>query len=105
MDIVNALEMLRFDILAPIIIASGTRCSAHNKAVKGSVNSHHLTGDAVDIRCLTSRDRHILLSRLIHLFPFVEIGKDYIHVSNISDKPYKVISLSRRLKGGDFSNG
>lgn len=34
----------------PIVINSGCRCEAHNKAVKGSPNSQHLLGNAVDIR-------------------------------------------------------
>ena len=36
----------------PIIINSGYRSPAVNKAVGGAQNSNHLTGCAVDIRCL-----------------------------------------------------
>ena len=36
----------------PIIINSGYRSEAVNKAVGGASNSNHLTGCAVDIRCL-----------------------------------------------------
>ena len=36
----------------PIVINSGYRSPAVNKAVGGAQNSNHLTGCAVDIRCL-----------------------------------------------------
>ena len=36
----------------PIVINSGYRSPAVNKAVGGAANSNHLTGCAVDIRCL-----------------------------------------------------
>lgn len=35
---------------APVIIHSGCRCEAHNKAVNGAPRSQHLIGRAADIR-------------------------------------------------------
>lgn len=35
---------------APVIINSGCRCAAHNKAVGGAPRSQHLIGRAADIR-------------------------------------------------------
>ena len=34
----------------PVVINSGHRCPAHNKAVGGAANSIHMTGKAADIR-------------------------------------------------------
>lgn len=47
----NALEMIRIMVGEPIIITSGLRCPAHNKAVGGGQNSQHLTGSAADLKC------------------------------------------------------
>ncbi|HEY8877783.1 MAG TPA: D-Ala-D-Ala carboxypeptidase family metallohydrolase [Roseateles sp.] len=45
------LESVRQRLGAPIIISSGYRSPALNKAVGGQPNSQHLTGQAVDFIC------------------------------------------------------
>ena len=45
------LELVRTLLGAPIIISSGYRSPALNKAVGGAANSQHLTGEAVDFTC------------------------------------------------------
>ena len=45
------LEELRLRCKAPIVINSGYRSPAVNKLAGGAVNSNHLSGCAVDIRC------------------------------------------------------
>lgn len=57
-DLIDALELLRAKVNAPIQVkwaggGSGYRCSAHNKAVRGKAGSFHLLGKAADIRCVT----------------------------------------------------
>ena len=49
---VNWLEPLREKSGAPIVINSGYRSEAVNRAIGGAKESNHLTGCAVDIRCL-----------------------------------------------------
>lgn len=44
------LECLRKDVGQPIKINSGYRCATHNRAVGGSANSKHTTGQAADIK-------------------------------------------------------
>ena len=49
MNQVRAIQKLRNLIDSPIIINSGIRCPAHNKAVGGAPFSYHLFGQASDI--------------------------------------------------------
>lgn len=46
---INVLEPLREYFNCPIVIGSGYRCPALNKAVGGVSNSQHMTGEAADI--------------------------------------------------------
>jgi hypothetical protein len=49
--LVAALEAVRTKIGdRPLLINSGVRCEAHNKAVGGSPNSQHVYGNAADVR-------------------------------------------------------
>jgi zinc D-Ala-D-Ala carboxypeptidase len=52
-------EALRKLIGKPLVVTSWYRDPAHNKKVKGSPNSMHLTGQAIDIS-LRHHDRHAL---------------------------------------------
>lgn len=45
----QVLEPLRQHFNVPIVISSGYRCPALNRAVGGAVNSQHMTGEAADI--------------------------------------------------------
>lgn len=46
---IHVLEPLREHFNCPIVIGSGYRCPALNKAVGGVTNSQHMTGEACDI--------------------------------------------------------
>lgn len=48
-ELVDILTKIRKHYNQPVIINSGYRCEAHNKAVGGSANSQHFKGSAVDI--------------------------------------------------------
>lgn len=64
-------------------IESGYRCEKHNADPKigGKPESAHLTGEAADIRCLSSSDRYALL-RVLLSFGAKRIGlhQKFIHV-------------------------
>lgn len=84
----NVLDPLREAWGQPIIITSGYRCPALNRAVGGSATSQHVTGEAADIRTVsdTVEDNKALyeLIRVLNL-PIDqcinEYGYDWIHVS------------------------
>ena len=48
-DLIILLQQIRNHFNAPVIINSGYRCKAHNKAVGGAAVSQHLKGKAADI--------------------------------------------------------
>jgi uncharacterized protein YcbK (DUF882 family) len=50
-ELVRRLQAMREEIGKPVIINSGYRCPAHNKAIGGATNSQHLYGRAADIIC------------------------------------------------------
>ena len=96
----NVLDPLREAWGQPIIITSGYRCPALNRAVGGSATSQHVTGEAADIRTVsdTVEDNKALyeLIRVLNL-PIDqcinEYGYDWIHVSYSPKNRRKFFSI------------
>jgi len=74
----------------PILISSGYRCEALNRAVGGQVNSDHLRGDASDITAPNFGEPYNVAKALEPLVNDLEIGqlilegvggKRWVHVS------------------------
>jgi zinc D-Ala-D-Ala carboxypeptidase len=83
----NVLQPLRDALNTPIVISSGFRCPALNRAVDGAPDSQHLEGKAADITCpaLSTDD---LFKRVLDLnLPFDQLiyegGREcvWVHVS------------------------
>ena len=102
-EIVNNLEKLVEYILdplrekygKPIIVNSGYRSQALNKAVNGSKTSQHMKGLAADITAGSSAKNKILFNLVQELnLPFDQLIDEknfrWVHVS-YSDKPRKQI--------------
>lgn len=82
------LDPLREAYGKPIIVTSGYRCAALNRAVGGSVSSQHVKGEAADIRSVedTPEENKKLYDLIIKLgLPFDQLineyGYDWVHVS------------------------
>lgn len=76
----------------PFNINSGYRCNAHNQAVGGENNSAHTKGRAVDIKCLDSPSRWLIVDSLIKIgFNRIGIAKTFIHVDDDETLPQKVV--------------
>lgn len=84
-ELAQQLEVLRDHFKKPILISSGYRSPAHNKAVKGEPNSLHLTGQAADfkIKGLTPIQIFDTIERLIEEGKMKEGGlglyKTFVH--------------------------
>ena len=88
------LDVARWKADVEFVINSGCRCEEHNKRVKGSPNSSHLKGLAVDIRYRDEKERFKIIEGLLYAgFKRIGIGGDYIHADNDKSKTAGVIWL------------
>ena len=75
----------------PFPLSSPYRCPKHNRAVGGVPTSAHTRGYAVDIRCVDSHSRFVILQALLEAgFRRIELAPTWIHVDNDPDKPRDV---------------
>lgn len=78
----------------PFEINSAIRCVFHNAVVGGTASSSHLTGQAVDIKCLISRHRFTMVKALVETgFIRVGVGHNFIHADIDQGKPGRLIWL------------
>ncbi|KMP10846.1 hypothetical protein UR09_05080 [Candidatus Nitromaritima sp. SCGC AAA799-A02] len=90
-ELVQKLQAVR-DRVGKIRINSACRCAEHNRQFGGKSTSSHLKGRAVDIACLESRNRFLLLEACLgEGFHRIGIGSLFIHVDLDSDKPGQLI--------------
>lgn len=91
---VKKLDVLRELCGFPLIVDSGYRTPAHNTAVGGEAASAHLTGEAVDIRCLTTQARFMILGNAFSLgFRRVGVGDTFIHLDDSATLDQRVFWL------------
>ena len=94
-ELVAMLDLARGKSGVPFVITSGFRTSEQNTLLPDSVSdSSHLTGHAVDLRCLDSGGRYKMIFALKEA-GFNRFGVRYadghIHVDNDTTKPQNVM--------------
>lgn len=84
LDHVRKLQKLRDFFNDAVIITSGYRCPAHNKAVGGATRSRHVAGDACDIM-LTKTSPNIVANKAEEM-GFAGVGR-YNRFTHIDSRP------------------
>ena len=92
-DLIDNLEQSRQATNLTYEISSGCRCEKHNKEIGGKPNSAHTRGKAVDIKCIGSQMRYVLVKDLIRRFRRIEVKESWIHVDIDSTLPQDVLFL------------
>lgn len=96
----NVLDPLREAYGKPIVVTSGYRCPALNKAVGGASNSQHLYGYAADIRSVSdSKEENKKLFDLVRQLnlPFDQLINEYdydwVHVSYSNRNRRQILNI------------
>lgn len=100
----TVLDPLREAWGAPIIVTSGYRCPALNRAVKGSKTSQHVLGQAADLKTVGDKpennkklfelakrmieDGRIVVGQLID-----EYGYDWLHISTVGGHKNQILHI------------
>ena len=82
--ITHVLDPLRDVVGDAIIVSSGYRCEAVNKAIGGKSNSQHMRGEAADIYCPSVSVRALLNAVLANGIPFDQMINEHdrwLHIS------------------------
>ena len=93
-DLLSSLDAARGIANTPFNLNSSWRCEKNNKEAGGKINSAHLRGTAVDIRCTTSHARLLILDSLLASgFTRIGVAKTFIHADIDMELPQEVLWL------------
>jgi len=88
-ELLARLDLLRYRYGKAIIVTSGPRCVAYNRAVGGALNSDHLTGEGADLAAADSKSRYLLLAANFGghpIFRRLGVGREFLHVGVMRTK-------------------
>lgn len=107
----DMIELVRRELgHVPILISSGYRCAALNKAVGGATNSAHMTGCAVDFTAPAfGPPKHIFQRLAKSTLPFDQLidennhGSAWVHMGIAAEKaiPRRQLLTIRRYEARD----
>lgn len=90
--LLKRLDLLREKVGFPLVINSGYRTKEHNEKIKGSVNSAHLRGLAVDIQAMSGRARYDIVTAALDLgFHRIGIARTFVHLDMDESLPAQCI--------------
>lgn len=101
----NVLQPVRDRFEQPVVVTSGYRSPAVNRAVGGSSTSHHMTGAAADIR-VTGVKLKSVFSYIAKQLPFTELiaenlgGSAWVHVALVEGRGAEKAIKYMRVGGG-----
>ena len=81
-DFLLLLDKCRGIAGVPMVITSSWRSAAKNKAVGGVKSSMHLSGRAVDIRCIDGAHRAAIMKAALSIGLTVGVMENAIHLDN-----------------------
>ena len=111
----NVLDSLREKWGAPIIVTSGYRCPALNRAVGGASGSQHMKGEAADIRTVSDKPEDnmrllkcllqsgIIWDQVINEYPDSKGNPNWIHISYKKNGKNRMKKTT--CKNGRYING
>ena len=80
-ELLDRLDLMRYQYGYPIVITSGPRCATWNLKKGGKANSDHRTGEGADLDCPGSRARFELYDAARRAgFRRLGIGRNFLHV-------------------------
>lgn len=79
------------DVVGPLVVSSGYRCSKHNAAVSSTgLNGPHTTGKAADLRCFGKQAHEVLVQAMFHYFTGIGVAQKgprnsrFIHLDTLT---------------------
>ena len=91
--LLHVLDRVRGIIGRPLLVTSGMRCEAHDKAV-GGTGKEHVTGQAADVACDASLARaEILRACYLMVVHRLGIAGNFIHIGVSVELPHPRVWL------------
>ena len=111
-NLISLLQKIRDKYKKPVIINSGFRCSAHNKAVGGVANSQHTKGKAADIVIKGIEPKEVATYAASIGAKGIGVYKTFTHIDTRAKQAYWGISfaldnrkIAEQVINGDWGVG